>query len=353
MVELNAIATDSSNIQTGGGIYRAPNISPLRADMGVASDNDDATMSFGDFLDMINPLQHIPVLSSLYRSATGETINPVSRIAGDALYAGPLGIASAGLAALGAIGDEMITANTGQSTAGNVVASLFGSDTPATTHVASANTTPSIPTATPPSGDTLAATEPTTAEDTRSSIKLAALQTPARQTPILQLPENATAQTAEATTAKQPFGGVMDTTTLQNAQQNQALALALVSGAQNMESQHALRNSRFATSTANPATGATKASASLPLPGDTPSLSGASNLSPTNMDSVTGSNPTSAATKASPIPWAQVGGAPPSFLQPNLSQAAIDSLKQIKGLDQYRSTAATSPVMGNMVNTTN
>ena len=38
--------------------------------------------TFFDFLDIINPLQHIPVISTIYRSLTGDKIDPGSRIAG-------------------------------------------------------------------------------------------------------------------------------------------------------------------------------------------------------------------------------------------------------------------------------
>ena len=39
-------------------------------------------MTFLDFLDIINPLQHIPLVSTIYRKITGDTIDPASRIAG-------------------------------------------------------------------------------------------------------------------------------------------------------------------------------------------------------------------------------------------------------------------------------
>lgn len=42
-------------------------------------------------IDVINPLQHLPVVSTFYRHITGDEINPVARIAGDALFGGPLG----------------------------------------------------------------------------------------------------------------------------------------------------------------------------------------------------------------------------------------------------------------------
>jgi hypothetical protein len=46
---------------------------------------------FGDFLDMVNPLQHIPLVNSLYRAATGDTIKPISKMVGGVIFGGPLG----------------------------------------------------------------------------------------------------------------------------------------------------------------------------------------------------------------------------------------------------------------------
>ncbi|MFP5468360.1 MAG: hypothetical protein ACLGGZ_01310 [Alphaproteobacteria bacterium] len=53
-----------------------------------------AGFSFAGFLDMINPLQHIPVVSSIYRRITGDEITPVGRVAGDTMFFGALGLAS-------------------------------------------------------------------------------------------------------------------------------------------------------------------------------------------------------------------------------------------------------------------
>ncbi len=86
------------------------------------------TFSFGDFLDAINPLQHIPVISSIYREATGETINPVARVAGDVMYGGVFGLASAVMAGLGAVGNSAMEETTGKDATGTVVAALFGDD---------------------------------------------------------------------------------------------------------------------------------------------------------------------------------------------------------------------------------
>ncbi len=55
-------------------------------------------LSFRDLLDLVNPLQHIPGVSQLYRKLTGDEIKPAMALAGGALFGGPIG---AGLAAAG------------------------------------------------------------------------------------------------------------------------------------------------------------------------------------------------------------------------------------------------------------
>lgn len=74
--------------------------------------------SFMDFLgnlvDVVNPLQHIPVVSSLYRRLTGDQIGGAAMIAGGALYGGPIGgaVAAANVAIAqesgGYAGDRML-----------------------------------------------------------------------------------------------------------------------------------------------------------------------------------------------------------------------------------------------------
>jgi len=49
--------------------------------------------TFFDFLDIVNPLQHIPLVSTLYRSMTGDEIDPGAKIAGGTLFGGPIGAA--------------------------------------------------------------------------------------------------------------------------------------------------------------------------------------------------------------------------------------------------------------------
>lgn len=57
-------------------------------------------LTFGDFLSVINPLQHIPVVSTLYRWITGDTIKPAARVVGGALYGGPMGLVGAAFNAI-------------------------------------------------------------------------------------------------------------------------------------------------------------------------------------------------------------------------------------------------------------
>ncbi len=75
------------------------------------------SISFGDVLDSVNPLQHIPVVSSLYRSVTGDEISQSARLVGDSLYGGVIGATSAVI--------NILTENiTGKDITENVVASL-------------------------------------------------------------------------------------------------------------------------------------------------------------------------------------------------------------------------------------
>jgi hypothetical protein len=52
-------------------------------------------MSFWDVLDVVNPLQHIPVVNKIYQAVTGDTIRTPAKVAGAALFFGPMGLAVA------------------------------------------------------------------------------------------------------------------------------------------------------------------------------------------------------------------------------------------------------------------
>ena len=101
---------------------------------------------FHHLLDVVNPLQHLPVIGTIYRAITGEHIGAVERIAGDTLYGGLWG-------AVSSIADEAIEGITGKSLEDTVLA-WFKSDTPnrvASITAPQINASPSLPSSdTPP-----------------------------------------------------------------------------------------------------------------------------------------------------------------------------------------------------------
>lgn len=64
-------------------------------------------LGFGDLLDVINPLQHLPVVGTIYRALTGDTMSEAARMAGGALYGGPFGV-------VGALANVVLQRETGQ-----------------------------------------------------------------------------------------------------------------------------------------------------------------------------------------------------------------------------------------------
>ncbi len=74
---------------------------------------------FHDLLDAINPLQHLPVISTVYRWITGDAIGNIPRIVGDAIYGGVPGFVS------GLFG-VLLKEETGKDVGEHVVATLFG-----------------------------------------------------------------------------------------------------------------------------------------------------------------------------------------------------------------------------------
>ena len=52
----------------------------------------ESGLTFWDLLDVVNPLQHIPVVNTIYRAVTGDEIRAPARIAGGTLYGGVIGL---------------------------------------------------------------------------------------------------------------------------------------------------------------------------------------------------------------------------------------------------------------------
>ena len=81
-------------------------------------------LSFSDLVDAVNPLQHIPVVSGIYRAATGSNISTVSKIAGDTIYGLALGgvtLASAAVSAASSAADSTVQAISGSNISSHIV----------------------------------------------------------------------------------------------------------------------------------------------------------------------------------------------------------------------------------------
>ncbi|HUL08927.1 MAG TPA: hypothetical protein VLV76_21535 [Candidatus Acidoferrum sp.] len=110
-------------------------------------DDPPQDFTFDDFLDIINPLQHLPVVSMIYRAITGDKIKPAMRILGDIGYGGPTGF-------MGACAEVLFEAIFGDDVGGTAISWLTGdgdkaenktSETAADPSVQLASTDPSVP----------------------------------------------------------------------------------------------------------------------------------------------------------------------------------------------------------------
>lgn len=144
---MTAVATIDPNAR--------PQPAQARQDNAAARAKDtpkEAEFTFDDLIDVINPLQHLPIVSTIYRAITGDEITPHARAMGGGLYGGPVGLLSAGvsMAVEEAVGDSP----------DKILASLFSSDAPEEAELAAK------PASTPaPVAETAAAPQPKAAED--------------------------------------------------------------------------------------------------------------------------------------------------------------------------------------------
>jgi hypothetical protein len=100
------------------GTLKAPNLPQTQAPAATpAATGSSWDFSFHNLLAIVNPLQHIPVIGTLYRAITGDTIGAPERIAGDTLYGGLWG-------AISSIADTAFEAVTGKDV-GETILALF------------------------------------------------------------------------------------------------------------------------------------------------------------------------------------------------------------------------------------
>lgn len=122
---------------------------PALAKAGSGEQKDDGEfrlfgkdgLTFSDVLDIVNPLQHIPIVSTLYRAITGDQIDPAARVAGGTLYGGPIG------AAVSAV-NVVVEHSTGKDIGDHVASLVLPDEVPETVV---AGTSPPVPGAPQPS----------------------------------------------------------------------------------------------------------------------------------------------------------------------------------------------------------
>jgi len=161
----------------------------------------DEGFTFDDFLDIINPLQHIPIVSTIYRKLTGDTIKPFERLAGDTLYGGMWGAVSSAAN----IAFEQIT---GKDFGDTALALVLGDDKAQPTAVADASPAQQVATAAPRKLSALASTGQTSGLDPARDATLAyASSLQARNVPS-DLSLRALAAYKRAIDVSDPYAGV-------------------------------------------------------------------------------------------------------------------------------------------------
>lgn len=127
-----SLYAESGDAVAEGDIWYVEESAPIFGEDGVG---------FDDFLDVINPLHHIPIVGTIYRAITGDTIASAPRVMGGALFGGVIGFAAALVNAVvdeatgSDIGDKALALFTGGD-AGSVETTEIASAAPAAASVA-------------------------------------------------------------------------------------------------------------------------------------------------------------------------------------------------------------------------
>lgn len=128
-----AATPESSDAVSNGGYGNRPVAGRTN---GQQVETESVDLSFGDFLDIINPLQHVPIIGTIYRKLTGDEQSATANVMGGMLYGGPIGL-------IAAVISQQVKDSTGDEPLGHAYALLDGSPTttppPAASKLASAN----------------------------------------------------------------------------------------------------------------------------------------------------------------------------------------------------------------------
>lgn len=153
-------------------------------------DAQDATVSFADVLDIVNPLQHIPIVNTVYRELTGDKISSFAQVAGSTLYGGTIGLISG-------IVNAVLQDETGKDVGATVLAALTGDEGKSPNASGSA------------AAATMVADNSATASAGQNKIESVALNTPSSKQDQIAAVNSALLAELKKSNGKQPFGGVL------------------------------------------------------------------------------------------------------------------------------------------------
>ncbi len=176
---------------------------------------DNGGFGFSDILDIINPLQHLPIISTIYRAETGDKIGAIPRILGSMLYGG--GLIGAAVGAATAVANLVVQQETGKDIGGLIYTAIFGeggknakSTTIATNPAPPAATAKAAPAAAAAASTASAMPQNLLAAPRPASTSAAIRPAPAKAKPAALAPAPTTARLvpAPAAQASPPVGGI-------------------------------------------------------------------------------------------------------------------------------------------------
>ena len=149
----------------------------------------DDGIGFGDLVDVVNPLHHLPVVGTAYREMTGDEIAPAAKIIGGMIFGGPIGLVMAIVNAIfeeatgkefGTAVTEIFTGDEDETRSQLAEAGTEGGDAPPQ------GTGETVAMATPPTATTEALTSPLAAPQAQAAAAATLSQmAPAGATPQL------------------------------------------------------------------------------------------------------------------------------------------------------------------------
>jgi len=155
-IQTSFLATMSARAQAARVAAAAKTVQTVEVTPSAAAKPGSQGSFLDNVLDVINPLQHIPVVSTLYRAATGDQIGDLEQVAGDTLYGGLMGFGSS-------LANLMFKEVTGKNVGDTVLAWLDGSNGAKPTAPAAAAKLAAAEPTRPPRSLTAPAVNPTTA----------------------------------------------------------------------------------------------------------------------------------------------------------------------------------------------